>query len=90
MGGQVKVCPGGLKIDDGFITGNGGHGFSRFPESRWRTEAVGIERTGFNYGSSPAFARDFTRKCSRFMQATMQSSKVVQKECSNPAIEKAT
>jgi hypothetical protein len=44
MGGQVKVCPGGLKIDDGFITGNGGHGFSRFPESRWRTKAVGIDR----------------------------------------------
>jgi hypothetical protein len=27
-------------------------------------------------------ARDFARKYSRFMQATMQSSKVGQKECS--------
>jgi hypothetical protein len=83
MGGQVKVCPGGLKIDDGFSTGNGGHGVSRFPESRWRTKTFQIKRTVSIYGYAAAFARNSVRKYSRSVRTTMQSSKVVQKECSD-------
>jgi hypothetical protein len=83
MGGQVKVCPGGLKIDDGFSTGNGGHGVSRFPESRWRTKTFQIKRTVSIYGYAAAFARNSVRKYSRSVRTTMQSSKGVQKECSD-------